>query len=696
MKKIILVPIFLILLVTLVTSIQLQDHMIRYYNFTDGCTDALGNSDCSYSGSPQITSNTPDNNEGKGLIVDGNDCIIEDYTVNGANLLQNNKFTVCFWINATISGSGTFFGFGESPLIYDARDDGTNLEYYIRDTDSTARVSPNPYDATSSYPDGTWNFVCWKLETNNNLTLYVNGEKEDLKATTTSSGNWNTENEFALGCLPYSTPTGFHSGEYDELSIFSEAINRSHIIELYNGTDVGTYCDPIQNPNGCTGGGGGSPSLTLNTNLTNNTQNYNIQTINFRYSGTFTDETKDIANVSFFQQSKHNITLLNVNLSNWNVFNITLPDYYEGNYNISINASNFEVSDSTITYIYKVDLQDPMIITTDLVNNSQHIQDSLSQFEVNFTDTNLFAFNITIFYYQNSVIYNQFNQSLNGVSKILRTITKNTTTIGNYSIKLDAWDSHTGFKVKDYDLNPIYNGLGDIVGYEYDNVAIYHPSIKKFKTEKKIDRYNFLIKFDKNSYNHTIFVNMKNLQVVKNSIYPCHLLSLSENKWVDFYHTDVKSCAIDLQGDTAIVTLYFNTKINEILFNSIGDLNSLHYEYFYQVQSEESIILSDIRTTVSDILEVLNMIPLVLFYGLLMVYQHDLKKTRNYILMFAIGIVIFMFDLYFIQWLYTNHVTPNLATTWQGMFSYMFGVGLFLFAVTKLAATFLKNVPTKA
>lgn len=611
-KKIFIIIILLIVFSSFTYAIKIDSGLIHYYNFTQGANDTKDAIHGAFDGTITRISSTPDGDDGKGYKTDGlSSSFFVDLNVD--NLIQANLFTVCFLYNTTNTGL-TLAGWGDDPLILDLRNDGTNLEYYIRDEGSNVRVSPNPYEVTSLFQDLAWHHVCIRLNSSNRLSTIFDGVKVADKITTISSGAWTTESFFGIGVLPYAVRTNWKATEFDELAIYNTALNDSQMLEIATGKNGG-YCSPANNPNGC---GDVSSTITLFTNLTNNTINYNFEELSFIYNATFTNNDNTFANISFFINDVHNLTLLNINLTHKNIFNITFPNF-EGNINISINASHGNVENTLEYYFYKVDNLNIRSQTTHSNNSVQSVLTTFT-FQINFTDLNLFHYDISYYNPIGDLIKNitAINLNTNFAENISSILLEN---IGVYKIDVFAYDSHTKKKISDsWKIKYLINGVEFL-----DEIRIYDTNIKNtfawFDTIKE-DRYKIKITFYDTKIQHRFYLQTnEELYFIQDSKYKGHFVYFNLRKWIDFEGKNIDNIEVEkINNKLYLITANLINVADEIELESIGDLNELHLTYY--VESVNLGVATDntgIENKLEGISEAVNLGIFIIFFIFLII-----------------------------------------------------------------------------
>lgn len=481
--------------------------------------------------------------------------------------------------------------------------------------------------------------------------------------------------------------TNYQGGHVDldePLPISNDLINCTHgtyeVAPMNNDwTDHATFVWAIASIGAeeITQGGGPppSPTLTINHNMVNTT-NYNDDFINITFNGTLANHNTDMFNCTVIETNT-NYSKYDVNLSNLQSFKYNLSGV-ETTLNFSIDCVNYENTDKTSVYTYKVDVVLPQI-TTDIVNNSNQLKDNTLTVTTTISDTNLFAYNITWFDTDDTVIENIFAENLTVTSAQNISSYVMATAGNNYSYRVEVWDSHTAQFIEDYKIDYLKDGI------EFEDKVKIEAVTTSFETTKHFDRYTFDMEF-KETEKLNISVYLPLFKVVSNSRYTCHLISLESMKWIDFESEDVKNCEIVKEdSNNAIVMLEFNKPITKTSFNSIGDLNYASEKYFFNVISQDTLYLSQINDNVKDIEEAINMIWIVVLWLITTVGGVLLIQNSYNIAGYLTYFFSFMFDLLISADIVTNYVDLQSTSTYAG-FMYTFAV---YFAVLWL---FLKAV----
>jgi len=326
------------------------------------------------------------------------------------------------------------------------------------------------------------------------------------------------------------------------------------------------------------------------------------------------------------------------------------------------------VKDDTGRYYYSVDNIKP-VIDSSFINNSNITTGSTQSFYVNFTDTNMYAYNITWFK-GDVAIQNIFTQNLTN------TFYSNVSTfsivdVANYSIKVQSWDSHTATELTE-SPKQISSSI-----VEYKDVTIISDSTLVYNIEK--DKVSFLLS-DKAT---SLCYETTGKWIKIKSEYPNHYIDFKNKVWVDDYKNKLIQVA-----PNKICT----EKIVSVEINSIGDLNEERATYYFFSYEEESLstaLLSEISNKLTNIYnlldEVLNMLWLVILYLGILYFSFWIVKSGNVYTGIAMLITTIGFDFYFVQKIYTDFVLPNVTdVTYIGKMSLIFGILLVLWIFAKI------------
>lgn len=200
-------------------------------------------------------------------------------------------------------------------------------------------------------------------------------------------------------------------------------------------------------------------------------------------------------------------------------FNITLS--HQGNYTYYINCED------TNTSIYEI-LFDSIypIITLNFPEDESYWDDDVPLY-IDFYDLYLYRTNVTIYNSSNNSVYN--NESGILISETYNiTTTIDNLTIGNYTLFIEATDTHTANKIKEIP----YNTYQDKIVFNDGKINIEFYSLDMSQTPiYDGDRYRFTYCSDTNEFKLKIKTN-SDIVYIPDSEYPCHLI-IGGRYWFD-------------------------------------------------------------------------------------------------------------------------------------------------------------------
>lgn len=203
----------------------------------------------------------------------------------------------------------------------------------------------------------------------------------------------------------------------------------------------------------------------------------------------------------------------------------------------------------------------------------------------NFSDNNLFWLNVTL-----------DGKNLSDIRDINTTtfaynlsVNASTLGLGNHSLRLIMWDSHTGNVIPTYDVSKqilsntlTFNTKANKINI---NAADEDLNLKNpWNTEKLVDRYTFAYTPTKALSSYTFMVTTEQPLYIINkptSIYKTWIVS--GTNWLDFYKDGTEIVTITKEGPkTARITVTNpGSKAQIIRFNSIGELNNVTMDTFF-------------------------------------------------------------------------------------------------------------------
>lgn len=511
-----------------------------------------------------------------------------------------------------------------------------------------------------------------------NIIFYLNGSLD-------YNVGWNvsrtfSQNNDALIIGAEISPSEYFNGRIDELGIYNKQKNTSFVETLYNS---GAGCNPVVNPNGCSNVTS-SPSLTLNSNFVNNTINYNSPQLNITYNGTLNNQNTDLFNCSLYDNSSLINSSVNVDLTELQYFYINTLDTTH-TYLFNLSCQNYEINETSIgIYTYKVDSVNVQM-ETNLINLSSYAQLSSVVLFVNWSDLNLFAGNETLYNPDNSINFNYFFENLTSITYVEYNITKNLVDTGIYTFDLWGWDSHTDKKIKNYDITKLSNGL------EFNKeIKIYGDDIINSYYVKKKDRYNFGFEYDKNkTKSKTIYIESDSpLFYLKDSKYKYHFVDFKNKKWIDFEGVKLDN-VIFTKISNYKYEIKFNNENTLLEFNSIGDLNEIHKQYFFSVTLGTTSTTSINLTNLENKIESLRGGNIMIFLGIfILAFLIGGILSKQFWLWIFSGSGIVFIGITFID---LNRITESLYNTVMAIGFITLGIGFIFGAVALTIMTYAKN-----
>ena len=350
-------------------------------------------------------------------------------------------------------------------------------------------------------------------------------------------------------------------------------------------------------------------NLTINSTLAN-TSNFNNATLQISYNFSVgLDNTLDQANCTIILNTVNNKTQIDRNATKNFLFNISFGDDVQQDFNISIQCLNSEISTVTNISLYRIDRVNP-IIATDFINNTQFLTTDTLTLRTNFTDPNLFAYNNSFFDINGVETENFFAENLT-TNFTINVTSRVTSSTGNFSIRLQAWDSHTGKKVRP--LSWFISGDTIHFDSELELIGQIKQELTSFTLSDDETKYKFKVTFEEDSFNQTMIIKgSSNLYFLGDSKYSGHFVYLSTNKWIDFISPNIKTLEVfELSNRSHRLEITFYNKTDEIELESIGDLNTEIQIFFYTVVTETQLntqLLTDINSTMNNINKTLTLI----------------------------------------------------------------------------------------
>lgn len=415
MKKIILY-IFLIIIISIPSVFSIVPQPLIYYTFDNA--DLIGTDPLDVEGTTNNGTNTGADTGAVGIMGES-----FDFTDGEGDRIDLNKtdcpasWSLSLWAN---SDAGAF-----------------NRDIFNKNGDSGVR----------GYFQGGGDAYAYRLVVNANSTLigkYSIDDWEHYVITKNSSGiHWYTNGTFMVN----DSHSGFdcgtkywelgdtilfegeHDGQLDEFGFWDTSLSQSQVTELWNSGNALNHSLM-----------GSIATINITTKFPTNNSYHNTTLLNI--NATVNSSTN--FNCSLYINSTLNQTFNNYTSgNNINVsFNLTFQDTTEETYEYYFNCINSENEVNSSVIIFTIDDVRPLLTWFD-----PEKQDTISPFNlstnINLSDTNLFRLNYTI-WYPNGTLYYEYaenNLTYNNSWKINKTV--NFTQEFNYTISVEAIDSHT-------------------------------------------------------------------------------------------------------------------------------------------------------------------------------------------------------------------------------------------------------------
>jgi len=271
-------------------------------------------------------------------------------------------------------------------------------------------------------------------------------------------------------------------------------------------------------------------------------------------------------------------------------------------YYISLNDSSVTVNSTTNKFY--VDTSSP-IITDTFVNESRYLNNNIS-FNANFTDEqNLFSYNISI-----DGVSQQGQTNINARSlNVTFTQDSSLYSAGLHNLSIRVADGHTAQTLlsKYKFTNGLFNEYAKYefnAPYKYGQIKIKQKDssiLDNWQSEELKDRYQFKFKPKNKKSTYTFEIEAESyIHIIQNEDTKYKKWLVYEDHWLDFMpYEDIYIIRID---DNKVEVTINNVDPNqeELIFNSIGDLNIVTKEYVFGVmgltETFESVIFSDYTT----------------------------------------------------------------------------------------------------
>lgn len=684
MKKLVMIlfGVFLLLVNSISVKSALTDSLIACYDFDGDTTDLTGNYDLTDTGLTFVTGYSGQAVQGTGSDVAYSEAIQE--------ALQGD-ITVIFRVNTTrdTTTNMAFLGLiNTTPGSYDGffvsqrrNNDGANSNK-IYGAVYENEESSNVY--TQTINDGSWHYIAIQLnDTGDNIIINV----DNTFYNQTKVFDWDLTEEFQVGKYASSTTYLDTVSSIDTVMVYNRSLLKAEMTEIY----ANNYAcsDILGSPSVDT------PSLQMFSNLAD-TINVNTDLL-FTYNGTPVN-TNTSFNCTLYIDTVANQTDYDVNITWLNNFTWGIGGF-EGNFSVEINCSNDEVMNSTGRFYYVIDPFIPSIVMLQgFTNNSQIVKDTSLILSFNISDTNLFAYNISIFDVNGVEQENYFTENLT-LTSYINTTTRTLSTTGNYSVRVEAWDSHTKVEIPDYEWHKVTYEVNDKTykGIQFDNNALElatddYSKLGGFTLIKKKDRFLMALNFSETDFYFTLYLKTdKQVTYLDGSGWPGHFI-IGRKHWIDFNSDDITDLEIDYLENYNVYRIRFKPQSSIVVFKSIGDLNYASKTWYYQVVSQDTLYLAQLVTLQTQTNNFLNniylsisMIAIVILYLGLTYFSMYFLQTGNFMTGITSYFMSLGLDFYILTWIYQRLKDAIID---QGFVSTFLWISLYIF----VGATLMKVI----
>jgi hypothetical protein len=662
-KNIIIFILVFIYLISLVTAIDFKTDLKLHFNFSQTTGNILNSANQSaYSATDYKISNRASTGKvgsGYRFSSSANDYIqMADHTIFDRN--ANDDMTMNVWVNMSNYAESSYLPSKcdfqtawnrEFCIFVFAASHGTNprkLSSSIISTKDSSGAIVGQYLSADNFPVKEWVMVSF-VANSTRLKTYVNAVL--VGDVSYSGGIADDTGVFTIGVMEKTATTTNFNGTMDEVSLWSRTLSQNEINLLYNN---GNGCDIIANPEGCVA------NININSNLAN-TNNINTPNISINFN---------LSHIGLITE-KVNCSLIINNIINQTLYDLDIPEIptissnYEfllsfGNVEETLNIKLYcenvheEVTKNTLEYIYNIDRILPELkIETNLVNNSLFLQNTTLYTYINITDVNLYAYNISLFYGNNN-IENYFLDNIN-VGFIENKTSRILSLAGNYTFKIQAWDSHTANLINEYDIKLIDNKY--IIN---NDLVIYGDDIKYYKDNKLMtyfiysyDRYKLKVTYeDTNKFKTFYLESEKDLIYISDSKYKGHFIYNLE-KWIDFEGKNIKYVDVEkISKNKYKVIVELIIASDEVEYESIGDLNYNELVYNFEVYlstyipSMSPLInltgLENVFNNMNNTFLSFGVLFLFVFNILFFIFLQITKKINNMPILIILNLTIFI------------------------------------------------------
>lgn len=485
-----------------------------------------------------------------------------------------NSYTICWRENPDKNNNEAPMGWITDSTNYGQwGDNGDNSLTQANKVSGTFAIYKNS-TADGKRQKDSWNSVCqvWN-HTNSKLIFYVNSSVVYGQMSTGSFIN-TPMNRLAGGlnrvCLLTNTISGgqcnsnSYDGALDEIYLWSRALTAAEVTTLES--DFYPFT------------GGVSDSLNISSPLPADNTQYDFSTLNFNLTANATYPF----NCTLYINGTANQTR-NSFSPGTDVFVNFNETFNDGTYNFNVQCVDGNVTETSTNHTFYIDTINPTILSTNFTNLSTFVNRNITG-QFNFSDDQvLYSYNISI---DGTQIDGDINLS---VASYWYNLSHNISTLasGSHILTVRFADGHTRNQLKSS------YGISSGKTLKYDLPEGYWVKIKStsndnndlFKTEKKIDRYEFSYQPEtiKDTYSFEIESN-KDIDIISASWTPWEKWLVIGEHWLDFYQPEENNQILIYEkiGKNKVKVTVSGLENKDMLkFSSIGDLNIVEKNYTF-------------------------------------------------------------------------------------------------------------------
>lgn len=352
---------------------------------------------------------------------------------------------------------------------------------------------------------------------------------------------------------------------------------------------------------------------------------------------------------------------------------------YEGSKRINLTCTDQFMTDSDQEDIW-YDLINPVITLTSTLGNNSILTRHIDQliFNLTCTDTYLYGCGYSItklngdgtdnMTMNSSHVSNIPDSSIRLINFSLdfTNIMYLNWTDNKYRLTVSANDSHTDIYIPDYNWETYtvevsgttYKGIrfnNNVFNISTDD----YTRVNDFALVKKADRYIMALNIDDVGVPFDLFLDSKkDIIYLPNSPFQGHFLI--GNHWIDFVSDDVSDFTVTYIEQYGVYRVRFTPLNNLVIFRSIGDMNKVQQDYFFNISSGFTFYAVDGITT-----STINNMTIFILNGSNVIQN---KSTSGYNITFNITSGNYSTNI--TAGGYANNKTGNLTFTNGGSFTY--------------------------